>query len=42
MSGRFEKNKIFFIPVLTRVRIMSNDVEKDKNIRGFETDEIFK
>ena len=29
-------------PVLTRVRIVSNDVEKDKNIRGFEADEIFK
>lgn len=31
-----------FSPDLTRVRILSNDVEKDKNIRGFETDEIFK
>ena len=27
---------------LDESRIVSNDVEKDKNIRGFETDEIFK
>ena len=28
-------------PDLTRVKIVSKDVEKEKNIRGFETDEIF-
>ena len=27
---------------LDKSRNVSNDVEKDKNIRGFETDEIFK
>ena len=32
----------FFIPDLTRVKIVSKDVEKEKNIKGFETDEIFK
>ena len=31
-----------FVPDLTRVKIVSKDVEKEKNIRGFETDEIFK
>ena len=33
---------IVFSPDLTRVKIVSKDVEKEKNIRGFETDEIFK
>ena len=37
-----KRMKLFFNPDLTRVKIVSKDVEKEKNIRGFETDEIFK
>ena len=37
-----KKKRIIFWSNLTRVRIVLNDNEKDKIIRGFEIDEISK